>query len=83
MEAEPEPRLALRNVKLHASKWEIRAFLEGLGVLPREIQCCKMDKTITPRHQTVFADLETDPWLNLDMSIPCYLRQVLLETSVT
>ena len=56
-------RLMLRNVRLQKNKWEIRAFLEGIGLQPIDIQCCRLDKVITPRHQTVFCELQSDTWL--------------------
>ena len=61
---DPEyPRLMLRNVRLNVNKWDIRSFLEGIGLMPLDIQCCKMDRVMIPRHQTVFCDLQTDTWL--------------------
>ena len=63
--AEPEtPRLVLHNVRLACNKWDIRTYLEGIGLQPQEIQCMRKDQHMVPRHQTVFVDLATDTWLN-------------------
>ena len=60
----PEPpRLYLKNIRISASKWEIRSMLQEIGVHPGEIQCCKVDSQIQPRHQTVFVDMNSDAWL--------------------
>ena len=74
-EQAPEyPRLTLRNVKLSVNKWEIRSFLEGIGLQPLDLQCCRMDRVMTPRHQTVFCDLSTDTWLMQNgYNQKCYL----------
>ena len=68
------PRLMLRNVKLQASKWHLRTFLEGIGLQPLEIQCCRIDRERLPRHQTVFVDLQSDTWLKQNFyNQKCYL----------